>query len=641
MSAHLLDTPSANAVRRGVLRGVELYNPPNGVKAVFRHMLYLPTLVLLVGTVTAADPDPRSLWGVFGQPQPHGEPVQKGFIGLSTGRTNLHFGQPMRVDLFTVNPTDQGAPYLDLPDAPLELTDAAGKPVPFRQEDGGSGVGNGLSRGSFTLWPTKDHTAGVYWKPGTYKLKMTVVIPNEQPPAKKILTGTFRTNELVFTVREFGAAPDTWDGKGQLRSTQEGVTVTADDMFLYVAALDDESSERLRKTTKDRLKPVAWKKTPWRVAAAQFAPVTVPQDRKLTDAEVKQLITDLKDQDAAVRIRAVRSVPPTAPVEVLAAAANLLLDQYEQGPAPFAHAPTYPLIHIAADALCRLGTPAVEPLIAFAEANGHKVMLFQIPPRQQVAAMLGRIGPNDAAEKYLRAAIQSGDDDRVGAAQATAKAWGKGGVGLTRAILALPKLPEGTRKSAIAALGEFGELKTDGPALRPLLASTERKVQQSAITALAALRDTDSLPALRKLLDSTDPGTRNTALSALMALGDAASLPEFERLARDVKAELAPRRAAVDAVQTLADAKTSGRLVLDLMGEKNMRYDLLWKAGRWKIMAALPPLLDALDDADESIRHVADYGLRQLAGNIDGVGYDGKKPDAKLWRNYWAKKEKK
>ena len=101
------------------------------------------------------------------------------------------------------------------------------------------------------------------------------------------------------------------------------------------------------------------------------------------------------------------------------------------------------------------------------------------------------------------------------------------------------------------------------------------------------------------------------------------------------------RRTAVDSVQSLADAETSSRLVLDLLGEKNMRYDLLWKAGRWKMMTALPQLLDALDDADESIRHVADHGLREMAGQTDGVGYDGKKPDAKLWRDYWAKKEKK
>ncbi len=602
----------------------------------FRLALAAVVWPLALVTAGAADPDPRSPPDIFGKPRPHGEPVQQGFIGLYAGRTNLAFGQPMRVELFTVNPTAQGPPSLDLPDAPLELTDAAGKPVPFRQEDGGSGGGNGLGRGSFTLWPTKDHAVGVYWKPGTYKLKMTAVIPNEQPPAKKILTGTFRSNELVLTVREFGAAPDTWDGKGQLRSG------TGDDIFLYVAGLDDESSERLRKQTqKGGLETGAWKKTPWRVAAAGFAPVTVPQDRKLTDAEVKRLIADLTDKDPAVRVRAVRSVPPTAPAEVFAAAAKLLVDPYEQGPAPFGHAPTYPLVYIAADALCRLGTPAVEPLIAFAEMKGHKVMLFQHPPRQQVAAMLGRIGPNDAAEKYLRAAIQSGDDDRVGAALATAKAWGKSGVGLTRAILALPKLPDEARRSAIDALGKFGDLKTDGPTLRKRLASTDLEIQWAAISALAALRDTDSLPALRKLLASTDPGTRSTALSALMTLGDTASVPEFERLARDVTAELSPRRAAVDAVQSLADAKTSGRLVLDLIGEKNMRYDLLWKAGRWKMMAALPTLLVALDDADESIRHVADYGLRQLAGNTAGVGYDEKKPAAKLWRDYWAKQGKK
>ena len=574
----------------------------------FRTILALLALALLTGLVPAADPDPRSLKGVFGQPQSHGELIQKGFLGLYTGRTNLHFGQPMRVYLFDVSASDNGPhvnPRLDW-NATLELTDAAGKAVPFRREGGGSLSGNGLSRASFTLWPTNDHAAGVYWKPGTYKLRFTFVNSDEQPPAIKIIPGTFRSNELAFTVREPGIPLDTWDGKGKLRSDDEGNAVTGDDMFLYIAGLDDESSERLRKKTKKGgLEAGAWKQTPWRVAAAEFAPVTVPQDRKLTDAEVEKLIADLKDKDPAVRVRAVRSVPPTAPAEVFAAAAKLLTDQYEQGPVPFSPSPTYPLVHIAAEALCRLGTPAVEPLIAFAEVKGHKVTQFQYPPRWQVAAMLGTIGPNDTAEKYLRAAIQSGDDDRVGAALVAAKAWGKGGVGLTRAILALPKLPDETRRSVIDSLGQSGDLKTDGPTLRKLLASTELMLQQSAISALLALRDT-------------------------------ASLLEFERLARDVKADPRARLPAAHATLSLADAKTGDRLVLALIGQKddvNLRYEALCQVGRRKMIAALPLVLDALDDAEEPTRLAADRVLRELTDNPDGVGYDGKKPNAKLWRD--------
>lgn len=41
------------------------------------------------------------------------------------------------------------------------------------------------------------------------------------------------------------------------------------------------------------------------------------------------------------------------------------------------------------------------------------------------------------------------------------------------------------------------------------------------------------------------------------------------------------------------------------------------------------------------MRATADLMLRELADHTAGVGYDPKKPDAKLWRGFWAKKEKK
>ena len=312
-----------------------------------RHIIALLTITLTIGTTNGQAPDPRSVYDIFGQPQPHGEPIDKGFIGLYSGRTNLHFGQSMRVDLFAVNPTVDG-PCIDLPlRAPLELTDAKGKPVPFRLEEIGCGGGNGLQTCWFSLWPTKDHAAGIFWKPGTYKLRVTIVIPKEQAPARKTLPGTFRSNELVFTVREPGAPLDSWDGKGKPLDFDPIFPYAPEDLFFYVSGLDDESSERLRKRAK-------WPKRQRSIAAAMCSPVTVPQDRKLTDVEVKKLIADLKHADPAVRVRAVRSVPPTAPTEVLAAATALLKDQYEEIAGLFPPSPTYPVADVAREALARI-----------------------------------------------------------------------------------------------------------------------------------------------------------------------------------------------------------------------------------------------------------------------------------------------
>ena len=574
----------------------------------FRHVRTLVVLALLTGSVPAADPDPRSLKDVFGKPCPHGEPVKNAFLGLYAGRTNLHFGQPMRVVLFDVAASNDGPyihPRLDQ-FATLELTDAAGKPVPFRREDGELGGGNGVGRTAFTLWPTKDHAAGVYWKAGTYKLRYTYETTDDPQNPKHILAGKFRANELTFTVREPGAVLDKWDGKGKLRT----LDVWTIEQSLYVAGLDDESAERLTKASGG-----ASKATLWRVAVAEFAPVSVPQDRKLTADEVKKLTADLKDQDPAVRVRAVRSVSPTAPPEVLAAAVTLLADVYAVSLiGPYSEGgESRPVSKAAADALVRLGAVTVEPLTAFAERKGPKGSDFLEPPRWVVARLLGQIGPTDAAEKYLREAIRSGDDDRVGAAVKTATAWGKGGLEVVRAVLALPKVADETRRAAIDALGKAGDLKADGPALRKLVAASVPETRWAAISALIALRDTDSLP-------------------------------EFERLARDAKADEQTRLVAMRAVLSLAEVKAADRLLLDLIGRKedvNLRYEAVCQAGRRKVAAALPLVLDALDDPEEPTRWAADRALRELADHPNGVGYDGKKPDAKLWRELCARKGKK
>lgn len=559
---------------------------------------------LLFAPAPAADPDPRSWKDVFGQLLPHGEPVGQAFIGLSAGRTNLAFGQPMRADLFAIAATYDG-PYVHpqlvyQPNTVLELTDAAGKSVPFRMDAVGNSGGGGGEHCPFTLWPTKDHAVGIYWKPGTYKLRATVTNPDE-PTNPITIPGTFRSNELTLTIREFGAALDTWDGKGELRKS--GSRAEADDVLLYVAGLDEASSERLREQTQRE-------KTPWRVAAARFAPVTAPQDRKLTDDEAKQLIADLKHKEPDARIRAARSVPPTAPAEVIAAAVELLKDDYWEW-AGVVDPGKFPWVsYTAADALGRLGPVVVEPLIAFADKPGHETL------RPWVVGILGKVGPHASAEKYFLTAIRSGSDKLASPAQAAAAEWGKGGLTISRAILAEPKFLDLIRRDAATAIGKHGDLKTDGPTLRKLIAAPDAA-------------------------DISD--LRREAVAALATLRDAESLPEFERIARNDKIDMNVRVPAMDGVLALADAKTADRLLLDLInrpGDK-LRGFALVRAGKRKLTDVRPLALDALGDRDWYTRVMADYALRGLAGDRVGVGYDPQKPDPKLWRDYWEKRLKK
>jgi HEAT repeat protein len=578
-----------------------------------RALLAISALALCGSPARAADPDPRSRPGVFGRPVPHGPVVNKAFLGLHTGRTNLFFGQPMRIEAFTVDPAVNG-PHLGLPnDPPFELTDAAGKRVPFRLERHGSGSGNGGGFAQFTLWPTKAHAAGAYWKPGTYKLNLTLVIPDEQPPARRAVTGTFRANELAFTVREPGAAREKWDGPDKLRALDPLGPWASADVFLFAAGLDDESAARLLKRgVTSGFGGGSLGGPAWRVGLASYGPVAVPQDRKLTEAEAKQLIADLDSKDPATRVRAVRAVPPTAPAEVIAAAAELLLDGYEETVGGFPPSPIYPITYVAQEALARLGAGAVPALIAFAEQKGRKVTAFQEQPRRAAAHVLGGIGPTDASETYLRAALRSDDDDRVQNAVFVATAWGTRGAGLVREALARPKASVGARRAAIDALGRFGTLADDGPALRKLLAAPEREVQAAAVGALLALRDTESVPAL-------------------------------DRIARDPKADVGARLSAAHTVLSLSDAKAGTRFILDLIdlndeADVHLRYYGMEQAGRRKLKAAVKPVLAALDDAEELTRIVADRALRELADRPDGVGFDPKKPDALLWRVLWEKK---
>src|SRR5919198_4645603 len=104
--------------------------------------------LLVAATCSAADPDPRSPTDLFGRPRPHGEPVKGAFVGLYAGRTNLFFGQPVVVDLFSVAASDEGpgvSPHVGEPsNVRLELTDGDGRPVPFRLVPaGGAGSGRG------------------------------------------------------------------------------------------------------------------------------------------------------------------------------------------------------------------------------------------------------------------------------------------------------------------------------------------------------------------------------------------------------------------------------------------------------------------------------------------------------------------
>ena len=129
---------------------------------------------------------------------------------------------------------------------------------------------------------------------------------------------------------------------------------------MWVSSLDPEASERLR-----RLQSIdAYY---WWTHAAQYAPIVVPQDRPLTDAESAALIADLQHTDPWVRMLAIRSVPRGSMMEVRAALVKRVWDPYEEhsgigcgsGPLPV-------LPYAMVQAAVRLGPEMIESLLAAA-----------------------------------------------------------------------------------------------------------------------------------------------------------------------------------------------------------------------------------------------------------------------------------
>jgi HEAT repeat protein len=611
-------------------------------------------LALLIAAVApAADPDPRSPKDPFGRPRPHGEPFQGAFVGLSAGRTNLFFGQPFEIELFGVPATDNGPyvhPRLEEPaNAPLEVTDGEGRPVPYRPEFFGVSSGGGLTTQRVCLWPTPAHAVGVYWKPGTYRLRATVVqTGNAATPS--VLPGKFQANDLTLTVAEPGAIldrrePDApnrdrivkWIAaleaeaagdpaaveKAQasaarlraalkahdqpLRDAARGGIYSGErtDFWLWAAGLDEAVSERMR------LRAGATE-VHWRMQTARFAPINVPQGRPLTQAETTKLLADLRHDDPWVRMRAVRSVPKGAPADVRTELVERLRDPYREWSRGGGEPAEVPMIRFAArDAAGRLGGEMIEPLLAFAARGENKEY------RRTVANSLARIGPDPKAREFLRGLIRGGrTEDHYGVLE-VATAWGRDGVELLRELTTTPGVHGPIFRDAIEGLGRFGDPAVDGPTAHRVL--------------------TDPVAAAR------DSGVQSAAAQAVRRLGYKKALPELDRIARDPGIDQNTRYPAVDGVLAMSDEKAGTQLLMDLTDPRiggRVRAFAFTRLGQRKVMAALPTLLDALADDDWYTRVMADGALRGLSERWEGVGYDPRSPAPARWRDYWAPKSK-
>jgi HEAT repeat protein len=222
----------------------------------------------------------------------------------------------------------------------------------------------------------------------------------------------------------------------------------------------------------------------------------------------------------------------------------------------------------ASEALSRIGSAAVEPLIAVLTDKDEIVRRF-------AAKALGEIADARAVEPLI-ASLKDGD--KIARANA---AWALGKAGDARAveplIAALKDSNEVVRKNARAAL-----IKAGPPAVEPLVAALEDKyplLRQNAALALCQLPDPRAVEPLIVALKDSQEVVRQNAAEALVKIGAAAVEPLIAALRDEVRDT---RKAAAEALAKIGDTR------------------------------AVEPLFVALEDKDCDIRKSAAEGLEKL-----------------------------
>ncbi len=193
---------------------------------------------------------------------------------------------------------------------------------------------------------------------------------------------------------------------------------------------------------------------------------------------------------------------------------------------------------------------------------------------------------------------------------------------LARAADGIPLLVEQLKSTdkVMISVGLMAARELSGPGvsnkLMAALSEVSPKQQSLLILAMADRGDAEALPALLKVAASGPVALRIAALEVLQRLGDASCVPLLLSVATEEEKQVA--RAAVAALKTLPGEGVDADLVARLAGAKNAeRLALLELVGLRRI-DAIPPLLEAVDDADAEVRSVALVALGEVA-KLDNV----------------------
>jgi HEAT repeat protein len=266
-----------------------------------------------------------------------------------------------------------------------------------------------------------------------------------------------------------------------------------------------------------------------------------PNDLKLMQAAVTELVARLKDPDPFVRAAAARALATLPPNPAIA---GPIFEKALAG----ADATT---THYLLDTLAGLGPPVVPKLIG---ALKHE------PLRAQIAYILGQIGPPAASATPSLAKLLGDPDPNV--AMEAAYALGKIGPGAKAAVPALVEVlkhPDDKPTHAAAfALGMIGGgAAAAEPVLVEVIEGSDNSLSLLCAWALVKIRGASAataskvLPELSAGLASALPKSRQMAAETLGNLGPAAkgAVGQLEKATSD--ADEGVRKAATEALKAI------------------------------------------------------------------------------------------
>jgi HEAT repeat protein len=337
----------------------------------------------------------------------------------------------------------------------------------------------------------------------------------------------------------------------------------------------------------------------YRVQRARHLPI-------LSD-ETPQLAALLSHADPDVRVRAIRSLDRVLLQKLIAC----LDDPYTEWagfPDQYAVAP---VSEEAREMIAWQGPSLILLLLELVgqPRNAQQRRSYQ----QEVCEVLGKIGPDPVAQKFLQKTLDAEDyDDRWFALQALAE-WGPAGVPLLADVADKQSEHVVLRRVATEALAQNGTAATAGPVLRKLLKpGVADELVGAACEGASRLRLADAVPDLKRIAldEKIDQNARYRAINAL--------------------AHLASKKDAEATLLALFDART----------HYPVRAHAMSSAAGMRLLSAVPKLLDALEDERYDIRAAADRGLRTLADLPNGVGMDLQQRNSEAWRRWWAERGK-